>query len=135
MNFPFFARTLGFHAPPVASVPRTKDVEGDAAHRTFRRLRAPAFYAPAGLRIFHRQPDAVPAIVRDVRLYTDEALRPGARVQLEVFEGDRSVKALATVAWRDALPENAPARFDVGLTITHLEDADVAPLARALRVF
>ena len=60
-----------------------------------------------------------------VRIYSDERLNVGERLELEFFLPDAStVEARAKVAWIKEMPEGAEAVYDVGMEFVELgEDA------------
>lgn len=94
----------------------------------YRRVHAPIYHRPTswfsqGLR---RTEGASPDF--GVRSYSDDRMKPGHLLEMDVFLPDgRSVTAVVEVAWCDPLPADAPARFDVGMRVVHVE-----PPAKAL---
>jgi hypothetical protein len=81
---------------------------------------APAYFHTAGLPLFpRRSPNGDPG---GMLVRTDEPLRPGRRLKLEIFLPDEtSVVCQVRVAWVDRLPDGAPARYEVGLRFTAID--------------
>ncbi len=107
-------------------------MESDGPGRpSYPRLRAPAYFHPAGLPIFRRRPKD--SDLGGVCVHTDEELRLGSRMKLEVFlPNDTSVVCEVRVAWIDRLPDGAPARYDVGLRLTAIDPRQRDLLGSAL---
>jgi hypothetical protein len=60
-----------------------------------------------------------------VRVFLDEKLKEGARLEIEVFLPDlTTVVCRVEVAWVDRLPEGSPAAFEVGLKFTAITPSD-----------
>jgi len=60
-----------------------------------------------------------------VRVFLDEKLKEGARLEIEIFLPDlTTVVCRVEVAWVDKLPEGAPAAFEVGLKFTAISPSD-----------
>jgi hypothetical protein len=101
--------------------------------RLYRRVKAAMLVRPAGA-IGH----ALPRRVRDaslggLRVYADDAPRCGARLELELFLDEKeSVTCITEVVWVEALPEGAPAAFDVGLRYVHVLPEDFERIGRVL---
>ncbi len=92
--------------------------------RRYRRIQAPVFCRPAGLKIMSKRQEAVDVSRGGVRIYSDEPMKVGDRLTLELFvegAGDDEVTFQAMVAWVEKLPKGAVARFDVGLKFLHLD--------------
>ena len=69
-----------------------------------------------------------------MRMYSDEPIKVGARLELDLFlPGDEAIRFLARVVWVDELPPEAPARFDVGLEFLDAPAASRERLASVLR--
>jgi uncharacterized protein (TIGR02266 family) len=87
------------------------------------RLRAPVYWTALGLPFIRRRMS-----VQDlggVRVYLDEKLKDGARLEIEVFLPDgTSLVCRVEVAWVDGLPEGAVARFEAGLKFTAIAPLD-----------
>ncbi len=67
------------------------------------------------------------------RTYTDEAQRPGRLLEVEVFlPVGGTATVVVEVAWVEALPEDAPARFDVGLRYVKASPEDVERISAVL---
>jgi hypothetical protein len=68
-----------------------------------------------------------------LRVHSDEAWKPGARLELELlFPDGASAVFLAEVVWVEALVEGAPARFDVGFKFVAVNAADLEHIAAVL---
>ncbi len=68
-----------------------------------------------------------------VRIYSDDALRVGELLKLEFFlEETEPVTYTAQVVWTEALSQDSPARFDVGLKFLDLEPAALKLLVGVL---
>jgi hypothetical protein len=60
--------------------------------------------------------------VDGVRSYSDDRLRPGRTLEMDVFPpAGGSFRALVEVAWCEAMPEDFPARYDVGMRVLQVE--------------
>lgn len=101
--------------------------------RQFPRVNAPVFCRPVGRPLFGRRR------VNDVslggmRIFADEPPAAGDRLELELFLPDESeVTCRVEVVWVDALPEAAPARYDVGVKFVGIADEDRKRLSVVLR--
>jgi len=68
-----------------------------------------------------------------VRVYSDDPMQPGRRLEVELRLPDESTLTLLTeVAWVQALPEGEAASYDVGLQFLDLTPEDVETLKVAL---
>ena len=94
--------------------------------RRFKRIQAPVYCRPAGLRALFEAGRAVSNIsLGGIRLYSDEPFKLGLRLELEVFLPDQSsVTLTAKAVWIDELPEDAPAAFDVGFEFLNIAPRD-----------
>ena len=100
--------------------------------RRFKRLQAPVYCRPVGLKLFERKP-TVDISLGGARIYSDEEMKRGGRLELELFLPDgSSVTCRVEVAWVQALPAVAPVRFDVGLKFTDIGEHDRALLSTVL---
>lgn len=101
--------------------------------RHFRRFDAPITVRPVSILAM-----AIPRRVNDVslggvRAYSDERYKVGKRLELELaFPDGESATVLAEVVWVEALPDDAPARFDVGMRYVDTTAHDLTLLHRAL---
>jgi uncharacterized protein (TIGR02266 family) len=96
------------------------------------RLEAPVYWRPLGLRFFRRKEKSI-GDLGGVRVYVNEKLKEGARLEIEVFLPDAtSVVCKVEVAWVESLPERAPARFEAGLRFTTLAAGDRKRLSAVL---
>lgn len=98
--------------------------------RQFRRIQAPVYCRPAGLKVFSKHEEQpIDLSHGGVRVYSDEALQVGQRLTLELFLKDQpSVTFDAEVAWIERLADGAPGTFDVGLKFLHLSAENEALL-------
>jgi hypothetical protein len=68
-----------------------------------------------------------------MRVYSDEAMRAGERLELDLQLPDRSVMRLwARVAWVDQLPAGEYAEYDIGLQFVDIAEGDIPHLASVL---
>ncbi len=105
--------------------------------RRYRRLSAPVYCRPAGLRA--RLSAALKGDgkrqVRNistggVRMYTDDKYKVGERLELEVLLPDKTwITVEAQVVWITELGKGEPARFDVGVEFSRIKETDAARLA------
>ena len=69
-----------------------------------------------------------------VRIYSDERLNVGGRLELEFFLPDGStVEARAKVAWIKEMPEGAEAVYDVGMEFVELREEAIKKLKTVLK--
>jgi hypothetical protein len=106
---------------------------GPVDRRKFRRVRAPILVRPAGK-------IASGKVLREVgdigqgglRAFSDDDQPVGTRVEIELFfSGGDPAHVVAEVAWSQALPAGAPARFDVGLRFLQIRSEDLARIEAA----
>lgn len=94
------------------------DTDGNSGgdeRRRFPRLNAPVYFRPAHRRLPRRQ--VVDVGLGGMRVYSDEIIAVGSRLEVELFLPDASsVTCLTEVVWVRPLPADAPARFDIGLS-------------------
>jgi c-di-GMP-binding flagellar brake protein YcgR len=101
--------------------------------RRFRRIQAPVFCRPAGLRIFSKHEETVDLSRGGVRVYSDLDMSVGERLTLELFSaGAQQVSFQAEVVWIERLPDGGAAKYDVGLKFLTLDLAAHALLTRVL---
>lgn len=68
-----------------------------------------------------------------MRVYSDEPLAVGSRLDLDVLlPGSKPVRCWAVVVWVVELGADGPARFDVGMRFTDMEEEDTQRLAAVL---
>lgn len=100
--------------------------------RRFPRLKTPVLCRPAGLRL-RGNGMTVDVGLGGARVFSDDEPTRGALLELELILPDgHSVVCKAVVAWSEALPADAPARYDVGLQFTDVSDEDRQRLAGVL---
>ena len=101
--------------------------------RKYRRIQAPLYCRPAGMKFLARQRLPIDLSLGGVRIYSDDALRVGELLKLEFFlEETEPVTYTAQVVWTEALSQDSPARFDVGLKFLDLEPAALKLLVGVL---
>ena len=100
--------------------------------RQYQRVRAPVLCRPAGFslgQLFRKnRADAEQAIdvsLGGLRIYSDEEIKIGTRLEVELFLPDRSsLICRVEVAWIESIPGGSPAAFDVGLRFTEIRTED-----------
>jgi hypothetical protein len=89
---------------------------------TYRRLNAPIYARPAGLRIFARRRQPLLMRCDGIRAYSDDAYRVGDLLRMEIAVDEVTlVTCTAEVVTIEALGAGAPAAFDVALEFVDLE--------------
>lgn len=69
-----------------------------------------------------------------VRIFSDEQLEVGGRLELEFFLPDGStVKAMAKVSWIKEMPQGAEALYDVGMEFMELSEVATEKLKAVLK--
>jgi uncharacterized protein (TIGR02266 family) len=111
----------------------------DDERRKFRRLKAPVFYRPVGLSFLRRlrgkedRERAVDISLGGVRIYSDDELKVGSRLELDLFlPDDTTLATKAVVVWVHPMPDGSPARYDVGVRFEEMDDADQQRLSHVL---
>ena len=101
--------------------------------RQYRRARAPIYVRPVGALAYAVKRQVNDISLGGLRAYSDEAQKPGTRLEMELFFSDvDSVTVLAEVVWVEVLPEGSPARFDVGLRFVDARPEDLDRIAQVL---
>lgn len=68
------------------------------------------------------------------RVFSDERMKVGSKLNLELMpDPETSVSVLARVAWIDELPEDSPAKYDVGLEFLDVPEEMISRLAAILQ--
>jgi PilZ domain len=99
--------------------------------RRFPRLAVPVFYRSP--RLFAPRAPASDVSMGGVRVLTDEAFRPGQRLEIELFlPGGRSFSVDVRVSWSRALPPGEFAKFEAGLEFLGLDQERAALLAQCV---
>lgn len=104
---------------------------GESDRRLYPRLNVPMLW---------RSPGVVATLSRTVnmslggaRVFSDERLRLGSRLEIELLAGpDQIVAVLARVVWIDELEAGSPAKFDVGLEFLEVPEAMMSRLSAIL---
>lgn len=101
--------------------------------RQFPRVNAPVFCRPLGRPLFGRR-RANDVSLGGMRLYADEAPKPGDRLELELFLPDQSeITCRTEVVWVEELAQGAPARFEVGVKFVDVSAQDMERLSAVLK--
>ncbi len=101
--------------------------------RRYRRLQAPILIRPVSPLARRVKPNVSDVSLGGLRAYSDEEQKPGQRLELELLLPDgASATVLVEVVWVMALPEGAPARYDVGLRFVDVRPEDLGRIARVL---
>ena len=101
-----------------------------AERRAFPRLKRPVFYRVPS--IFDRWGKVHDVSLGGCRIYSDEKLKPGRELILEVLMPDEStLRARAQVRWAARAPDEVAARFEVGLQFYEMPEETY----NTLRVF
>lgn len=96
-------------------------------------MQADVICRPAGSALLHHKRNTRDVSLGGVRVYTDEDLSVGTRLDIDVLlPGDVPVRCWAQVVWRVDLAQDSPARFDVGLKFLDMAETDVQRLASVL---
>ncbi len=107
----------------------------DLNRREFKRVHAPVFCRPVGLlfKLLPEKQQALDISLGGMRIYSDEPLKKGAKLAVELFMPDATtVSCKVEVVWIEALPEGSPAKHDVGLKFIDIRSDDQARLATLL---
>lgn len=100
--------------------------------RRYRRARAAILVRPLGPLARGEHP-VNDISVGGLRAYSDDKQRLGARLELElVFPDGGSATCRAEVVWAEALPIDAPARFEMGLRFVEVDPDDLDRIAGVL---
>jgi hypothetical protein len=99
----------------------------------YRRVQAPIYHRPTSWFAQGLPRRIAEAALGGVRSYSDDAVKPGRLLEMDVFLPDGGmVTALVEVEWCDPLPRGVPARFDVGMKLVQIAPADRASLDMVL---
>jgi c-di-GMP-binding flagellar brake protein YcgR len=132
------ALTAGFFLPKLKivlsreSYRMGKSDKSKTERRQFRRVMAPVFYtATKQISPKRRVSDLS---LGGVRIYSDEWLDVGGRLELEFMLPDGStVKAMAKVTWIKEMPEGEEAMYDVGMEFMELSATATEKLKTVLK--
>lgn len=95
-------------------------------------MMAPVLYRSARLRTGKKHVSNLSLV--GVRIYSDEWLDEGERLELEFFLPDgQSVEAIGKVVWIKEMPPEAEAVFDVGMEFVELGEDAIEKLRRMLK--
>ena len=69
-----------------------------------------------------------------IRIYSNERFKIGKRLEIELFlpDDDEILKFTAKVVWQNALPEDATAKYDIGLQFLNIPEDGLQRLAKVL---
>ena len=99
--------------------------------RTYTRLNAPILYRAAPF--FSRRQPVMNISLGGIRVYSDEGLNIGKRLEVELFlPNDMSMVCTAKVVWQQSLREGAVARYEIGLEFLEISPDDLRRLAKVL---
>ncbi len=99
--------------------------------RGYPRVKAPMYWRPTS--VLTPKHDLVNVGLGGARIYSDEALKIGERLEIELFLPEPpSISCLVEVAWITDLGKEAPARFDVGLKFLEVPPDALRRLAHVL---
>jgi hypothetical protein len=104
----------------------------DSDRRIYPRLKVPMLWRSPGL--IAKLSRTVNVSMGGARVFSDERMKIGSKLNLELMpEPETSVQVLARVAWIDELPEDSPAKFDVGLEFLDVPEEMISRLAAILQ--
>ncbi len=102
--------------------------------RRFRRVHAPVLSRPLGAALVEDRRAVGDISLGGVRVYTDDEHTVGEHLELELFLPDGGTVTLDTlVVWVDALKDNDPARFEVGLRYLDVAAGDLQRIEKVLQ--
>ncbi len=105
----------------------------ESNRRRFKRVQAPVFCRPMGRPLFAQKSQAIDISQGGLRIYSDEKMAPGERLELELFLPDEStITCEVEIVWIDELPKGAPALFDMGLKFIEPDEVEQERLAAVL---
>ena len=100
--------------------------------RRYPRLQAPVYCRPIGP-LAAKGGQAIDLGLGGVRVYSDDPMEPGSRLEIELRLPDESTLTfLSEVVWLQELQESAPASYDVGLQFLDLTPEDLEALESVL---
>lgn len=101
--------------------------------RRFPRVQAPVLYRPMDSGKFHGLHAPADVSLGGMRVYSDEYMKPGTPIQLEVLLPDRtSIRCGAEVAWIEGFAGPTGSSYEVGLKFTDMAPEDVARMESVL---
>ena len=108
-----------------------KESTAEEDRRKYPRLNAPIYYRSA--QFFSRRTPVVNISLGGIRVYSDEGLKIGKRLELELFLPDKtSIVCTARVVWQKPLPEGAVAKYEVGIEFLEINPDVVERLSKVL---
>ena len=104
----------------------------ESERSAYPRVRAPVYFTRTVLRFLARRRRIDPGL-GGLRVYTDEKMKVGTRLEIEVFlQDETSVACTTEVVWVEKLPAGAAALHDVGLRILAIHPHDRERLSKVL---
>lgn len=101
--------------------------------RQYKRVKAPIYFHAARFRLFGAPTRAQDVSSGGIRIYSDDPVKIGERLDLEMFLPDHtSIKCSAEVVWVEQLPPGSAAVYDVGMRFVALTELDRESLAAVL---
>jgi c-di-GMP-binding flagellar brake protein YcgR len=99
--------------------------------RKYPRLKAPILYRAASF--FSSRKPLMNISLGGIRVYSDEEIRIGKRLELELFLPDGALMVCtARVVWQKTLPKGAAAKYDIGLEFLELPPEALRRLEKVL---
>ncbi len=99
--------------------------------RKYPRLNVPILYRAASF--FSRREPVINIGLGGIKVYSDEGLKIGKRLELELFLPDKtSMVCTSRVVWQNLLPEGAVAKYEIGLEFLEMSPDDLQCLAKVL---
>jgi c-di-GMP-binding flagellar brake protein YcgR len=105
-----------------------------AERRRYPRVTLPVYYRPARLRAGHPAKPLLNIGLGGVRVYSDEILHLGERLEIELFFADNTtLTCTVKVVWVNALNKTEMAHYDVGLEFIDIETDGLRKLTHVLK--
>ncbi len=99
--------------------------------RKYPRLNVPILYREASF--FSRREPVINIGLGGIQVYSDEELKIGKRLELELFLPDKtSMVCTSRVVWQKLLPEGAVAKYEIGLEFLEMSPDGLQCLAKVL---
>ncbi len=99
--------------------------------RKYPRLNVPILYREASF--FSRREPVINIGLGGIRVYSDEELKIGKRLELELFLPDKtSLVCTSRVVWQKLLPEGAVAKYEIGFEFLGMSPDALRCLAKVL---
>jgi hypothetical protein len=99
--------------------------------RRFPRVKAPVLFKST--RLFSRRTPVVDIGMGGMRVFSDDPFKVGQSIDIELLlPTGETLECTVKVVWLGLLPEDAPAKFDVGLELMSVKGDRIHLLAQAL---